>query len=181
MFHRPIDPVPAGLHNLFFAVRPPPDICRRMAELTTSFPTGGRPMRRDRLHVTLLQLVCGNLLPPGLAAAAADVAGSLRAPPFTVMFDRLVAGEKSTLLMPSEPLPALCALRERLGLLLRQAGLDVRIDGRFSPHVTLLYGNTRKFVTQDEPIIWTVENFVLIDSHVGRTRHEEVGRWRLAG
>jgi 2'-5' RNA ligase len=30
-----------------------------------------------------------------------------------------------------------------------------------------------------EPIRWTAREFLLIDSHVGKTYHEVVGRWRL--
>lgn len=181
MFYHAIPPVSSGLHNLFFAIRPPVEICERMADLAASFAIGGRPMRLDRLHITVLQLVCGDVLPDGLAEEAAAIAATLDAAPFSVYFNQLVAGERSTLLRSIEPLDALCSFRERLGLLLRQAGLGFRMDQPFNPHVTLLYGNTQAFVTQDDPIIWRVEEFVLIDSHIGETRHDEVGRWPLLG
>jgi len=29
------------------------------------------------------------------------------------------------------------------------------------------------------PIVWTVRDFVLIHSHFGRSRHEQIGAWPL--
>ena len=171
-------PEPA-VHNLFFAVRPPEDICTRIADATASLPVGGKPLRRDRLHISTLNLVQRDIVPPGLGEEAAEVAASIRCAPFTVMFDRLVAGTKSMLLVPSEPLDQLRMFRERLGFTLMRSGLPFRLEGQFSPHVTLLYGNELTFETEIDPIIWTVEEFVLIDSFVGKTKHVEVGRWPL--
>lgn len=166
-------------HNLFFALRPPEDICARIAEATASLPVGGKAVRPDRLHITTLMLVHRGTLSDGLGEEAAEVATAIRAAPFNVMFDRLVAGTKSIMLLPSEPLDALRMFRERLGFMVMRAGLDFRLDGQFNPHITLLYGNELTFETEIDPIVWKVEDFMLIDSHVGQTKHVELGRWPL--
>ena len=175
----PFAPVPRpAVHSLFFAVRPPHAVGQRILEETARLPLGGTPVRLDRLHVTTLSLVHYGEIPHGLADEAAYVAAAMRNAPFRVIFDRLIAGEKSALLLPSEPLDALRMFRERLGFTLMR-GLGFRFDARFNPHVTVAYANKRRFETPIDPIIWTVDEFVLIDSQIGQARQVEVGRWRL--
>jgi len=166
-------------HNLFFAVRPAAEERARIADLIASLRIGGVPMRLDRLHITTLSLVMGDVLPRGLAQEVAEVVASIRMPAFRVIFDRLVGGNRSALLLPSEPLEALRLFRERLGFALMRAGIAFQQGGRFSPHVTLLYGGQPMPEIEIEPISWLVEDFVLIDSVIGETRHVEVGRWAL--
>ena len=136
-------------------------------------------MRLDRLHITTLSLVVGDTLPEGLAQEAAEIAATIRMPAFRVIFDRLVGGNRSALLLPSEPLEALRMFRERLGFALMRAGIAFRQSGGFTPHVTLLYGGQPMPEQEIEPISWLAQDFVLIDSLVGETRHIEVGRWPL--
>ena len=171
-------PSPAT-HNLFFAVQPAAEERARIADLIASLRIGGVPMRLDRLHITTLSLVTGDVLPEGLAQEAAEIAGSIRMPAFRVIFDRLVGGNRSALMLPSEPLEALRMFRERLGFALMRAGIEFAQGGRFSPHVTLLYGGQPRPEQEIEPISWLVEDFMLIDSFIGETRHIEVGRWPL--
>lgn len=170
-----------GAHNLFFAIRPPADKVREIMEVAASVKTriGGISLHPDRLHISLLALVQNGEVPPGLVEEAGEVAGSVRVQPMRVIFDRVVGGSNSALLRPSEPLELLRMFRERLGFALRNAGLDLHLDGRFSPHVTLLYGGQPMQEIEIEPITWTVEEFVLIDSHIGLTHHETAGRWPL--
>jgi len=169
----------AATHNLFFAVQPAAEERERIGDLIASLRIGGVPMRLDRLHITTLSLVLNDMLPEGLASEAAEIAASIRMPAFRVIFDRLVGGHKSALLLPSEPLEALRMFRERLGLALMRAGIAFEQTGRFSPHVTLLYGGQPMPEMEIEPISWMVEDFTLIDSVIGETRHIEVGRWPL--
>lgn len=171
-------PSPA-IHNLFFAVQPAAEERARIGDLIGSLRIGGVPIRLDRLHITTLSLVAGDVLPDGLAQQAAETAASIRMPAFRVIFDRLVGGNRSALLLPSEPLEALRMFRERLGFALTRAGIAFKQSGRFTPHVTLLYGGQPRPEEEIEPISWLVEDFVLIDSLIGETRHVEVGRWPL--
>ena len=179
MYHQAIPSGSSGLHNLFFAIRPPVNIRHRIAGATASLPVGGKPKQHDRLHITVLQLIINAVPPAAMIEEALDVAASLRAAPFNVMFDHLVAGSKSMLLVPKEPLDALHVFRERLGFMLMRAGIDIHLSDPFKPHVTLLYGNELAFEAEIDPVIWKVEEFVLIDSLIGQTRHVELGRWQL--
>jgi len=168
-------------HNLFFAVRPPEEKIREIMDLIPALKLGGTPLRPDRLHISLLALVWNDDVPDGLIEEARDVAGAVRMEPMRVIFDRVVGGTNSALLRPSEPLEALRMFRERLGFALINAGVDFQLDGRFNPHVTLLYGGEPMPEKEVDAITWTVDEFVLIDSHIGLTHHETVGRWRLQG
>ena len=169
----------APSHNLFFAVQPAAEERQRIADLVASLRIGGVPVRLDRLHITTLSLVLDDVLPEGLAQEAAEIAASVRMPAFRVIFDRLVGGNRSALLLPSEPLEALRMFRERLGFALMRAGIALRQSGKFAPHMTLLYGGQPMPEQEIDPISWLVEDFTLIDSFIGETRHVEVGRWPL--
>ena len=49
----------------------------------------------------------------------------------------------------------------------------------FRPHVTLNYRRATPCDRLIDPISWLVEDFVLIESVTGETRHIEHGRWPL--
>jgi len=169
----------SAAHNLFFAIRPPEQKIREIMDLIPALKLGGTPLRPDRLHISLLALVWNDDVPDALIEEARDVAGAVPMEPMRVIFDRVVGGANSALLRPSEPLEALRMFRERLGFALINAGVDFQLDGRFNPHVTLLYGGEPMPEIPVDPITWTIQEFVLIDSHIGLTHHETVGRWRL--
>jgi len=175
----PVSDVVPRLHNLFFAIRPPAEKVQEIVDLTMALKIGGTPLRPERLHVSLLALSIDQALPAGLIEEATDVAETIRMSPLHVIFDRVAGGARSAVLLPSEPLGGLRMLRERLGFALIRAGVDVRLDRRFSPHITLLYGGQPMPEIEIDPITWTVDEFVLIDSHIGLTHHETVGRWPL--
>ena len=167
-------------HNLYFAVQPAADERQRIADLVASLRIGGVPVRLDRLHITTLSLVHDDVLPEGFAQEAAEIAASIRMPAFRVIFDRLVGGNRSALLLPSEQLEGLRMFRERLGFALMRAGIPFRQSGKFTPHMTLLYGGQPMPEQEIEPISWLVEDFVLINTVIGETKHVEVGRWPLS-
>ncbi len=50
----------------------------------------------------------------------------------------------------------------------------------YTPHVTLLYDNQQVPEQVIEPITWRVEEFVLVHSELGKTRHHILQRWPLA-
>jgi 2'-5' RNA ligase len=170
-----------GLHNLFFGILPPSEVGGRILSEAEPHVVRGKLVQPERVHITLLSLVVQGRIPPGLVQQAADMAAAVRACPFRVMFRYVATGPKSTVLTPDEPLDRLRMLREQLGFTLRRGGLDIRLQGRFAPHVTAAYGGQAQPERMIDPIVWTVDDFVLIDSHVGETRHEIVGRWPLRG
>jgi RNA 2',3'-cyclic 3'-phosphodiesterase len=173
---------PQRLHNLFFAFLPPAEVSARILGQLSDYGVGLDTMRRDRLHITILSLVCYGAIPAGLIEQAAEAAANVRAEPVPVKFERLIAAEKSAFLAPGESLDALRMFREKLGFTLMRDGVDLKLVGRFSPHVTVAYDPAQHFNEElPESVIWTADEFVLVDSHVGETRHDIVGRWRLGG
>lgn len=72
-------------------------------------------------------------------------------------------------------------LRDLLGEAMTAQGLGPFVGARFTPHVTLLYDDLRVPETAIEPIEWVAQEFVLVDSLLGQTRHVPLGRWPLKG
>jgi 2'-5' RNA ligase len=166
-------------HRLFFAIRPPREITEVIGQVRDSLDDRATPVTDDRLHVTLLSLPEYDAVPDGMVDQLIEMAAGIEAPRFRIVLDRLVCGAHSALLAPSEPVEGLRLFRERLGFTMIRSGFGLRLGRRFSPHVTLLYNNWRMFDETIDPISWQVEDFVLIHSHVGATKHVELGRWTL--
>jgi len=61
------------------------------------------------------------------------------------------------------------------------AKIPVRAGYRFNPHMTLLYREGTPFSQMAAPFAWPVQQFVLIHSLLGRTRHEPLASWELTG
>jgi hypothetical protein len=70
------------------------------------------------------------------------------------------------------------ALQQALGGVLAKAGLAAR---RSPPHLTLLYDVRRVEEQPVAPIGWTVREFVLVHSRLGRGLYKSLGRWPLRG
>ena len=71
----------------------------------------------------------------------------------------------------------LAVFRQSLGLAMDQAGLPLKCS--FTPHMTVLYDRHPIAEHDIEPITWTAKEFVLVNSHVGKSVHEVLGRWSL--
>jgi RNA 2',3'-cyclic 3'-phosphodiesterase len=107
---------------------------------------------------------------------------------FAVAFDR--TGDfrgRPLVLRAHEGTLALMEFRFALGKALESAGFAGRTRASFTPHITLAYlayrepaNVKRRFVERlDEPVSWTVQDFVLVHSLLGRTRHIALARWPL--
>lgn len=174
---------PQSSDTVFFAINPDPDTATRIAQvgvrLRDAHGLKGKLLETSHFHVTLLFV--------GLyAATRVDVAKrsaeTVVIAPFDVVFDRVLSfpGSRAFVLgSDGDSNVALAALRQRLDVGMRKLGL--RAKPIHTPHLTLLYGD--RIVTEQviEPIRWTVKEFVLIRSHVGKSLHEPLGRWSLTG
>ena len=136
-----------------------------------------------RYHITLLFL--GDQVPADKEAAALQAASGVRAAPFDLRLDH--AGSfRNPRQVPwwlgaHEAPPGLQALYERLREAMARAGVTPE-RMRFAPHLTIL--RDPKMIlptTAIKPISWSVEEFVLIRSHVERqpVQYELLGRWPL--
>lgn len=175
-------------HNVFFAARPTVAAAARIVHLAQDLVErrrlGARLLSPERLHVSLFA-VGGFVdpLPPVIIDEAKAIAGTVSMAPFEVVFDRVASfggggGKPALVLMGSAGVAGLVRFQEALSLALSKAGVGVRQKKPFTPHVTMAYADrTREFPI--EPISWTVNEFVLVDSLVGQSKHIPLGRWPL--
>lgn len=176
-------------HRLFFALRPDAEtagaIEAAMAGLKNATAVRHRPLKPANLHVTLHFLGDFVEFPADLAVRANTVAAAIKFAPFEFVLDRIASFRGRN----QSPWVLRCApdsetgLRDfwqRLGDALTRAGLDAELERRFTPHATIAYGDAElPEAISIAPIRWRVHEFVLIDSHIGRSRHEAIGRWPL--
>jgi len=164
-------------HRVFFALWPD-DATRAAISRATREAVrlgGGRPIAKDRLHLTVAFL--GELSSAGLAVAR-------EVPPITVgafelTLDALGVWPESKILWlaPADPPSALGELEARLwdGLIERGFRGEERT---YRPHVTLAR-RSRPVEIVVEPIRWNVRELALVESFPeGRNVHYEVlERW----
>lgn len=171
-------------HRLFFGIWPDDGaigrLTRLMARLRNDKIMPGRPVDADRLHVTLHHLGdFGNQVPPSLVPNASMAAATVKMQPFNVTFDRAGGTRGQFLLRASDESAALTEFRKILSAALVKAGLRDRVKTAFNPHVTLSYDFSDVPERPIEPITWTVSQFVLIDSLLGKHQHVKRGSWSV--
>jgi len=178
--------------RLFFAVHPDARAAQRIVKLAHSLRAKhglrGKPIPADRVHVTLHHLGDHAGLPDSLIAMASEAAARVSMSQFEVEFDRVASfsgngGRKHPCVLRNDAKDAnapLFALHGESGALLRAAGLGRHLQRRFTPHVTLLYGERSVAVEPVEPIAWRVREFGLVHSLLGRSEHRVLGRWELS-
>jgi 2'-5' RNA ligase len=176
--------------GVFFAIRPDANAAARIARLARHLRGGhgltGSPLEAERLHVTLYPLGTYRGLPHGIVAAAGEAAADVAIPPFDVAFDRAAsfAGGSRNLalvLLGDDGVAGLRMLQQALGAAMEKIGLRRPRQPRYTPHMTLLYDDRRLAEQTVETIRWTVHEFVLVRSLLGRARHVRLGGWRLRG
>ncbi|MET3440359.1 2'-5' RNA ligase [Variovorax paradoxus] len=168
-------------HSLFFAIFPHPEDAKRVAalgaRLDDQHALKGKMTAAHRLHVTLHHLGRFETVPLEQVQAALEAAAAVAPPSFEVVFDEAVRFEKSKafVLCGHDGTSALAEFRQRLGEALAEAGF--KPERGFTPHMTLAY-TPRKIETHSiEPVRWTADSFALVDSHVGESVYEVLGRW----
>ncbi len=171
-------------HRLFIGIWPDADavesLARLMARLRRDGLMPGRPVDPDRLHLTLHHLGdFADQMPPSLMPSARTAAATIRLPPFEVVFDRIGGTKGQFLLRASDELTALRDFRQALTAALIRAGLRRWIDQAFTPHITLSYDLSDTPEILVEPIAWTVREFVLVQSLLGKHRHIRQGSWPI--
>jgi 2'-5' RNA ligase len=163
-------------HHLFIMAKPPEEVVQQIAALSRTSRT--RPS--DLLHMTVQPVLVLEWMPADMAddvrRSLQELCGKIDAPSGEVVMNRIVESAKAVTLRgtmhgASEFHAAICAGLGRNGLPL--------LDYHFAPHITLAYradGRGHEFI---EPIRWVVEQFLLVESIYGETRHIELGRWSL--
>ena len=170
---------PRASRRVFFALWPDPTTRTRLARATKDAVrrSGGRPIAKDRFHVTVAFL--GNLTPAGLEIASAvppiPVGG------FALVLDTIgaFAASRTLWLGARSAPPALLELERRLWEALAAKGF-IREERIYRPHVTLAR-RARAVEEEIEPIEWPVAELALVESLPdGRNVHYEPLRsWPL--
>ena len=175
---------PRKPRKLFFAIRPDADaaveIDRIGAALDQRLRIGGDPLMPDRLHITLHVIGEFDETPRAVIDAAIQAGDAVVANTFDVVFDRAMTfvGAKAYVLGGGEGVESVKAFWLKLGIELANIFSSFK-KSSFTPHMTLSYKGRAVAEHPIEPIRWIASEFVLIDSHVGETHHEVVGRWPL--
>ncbi|BAV64733.1 2'-5' RNA ligase family protein [Sphingobium cloacae] len=172
---------PCLRYRLFFALKPPHGVARRTDHLAAALAEGVPRIRTEHQHITLAITGDHAAYPREAACRLLQAAETIMAAPFHLRLDRLSFSTRSAALRPSRAVQGLNALQRALVRAIEEAGVMLRTGWRFSPHQTLFYRAGPVGHRPVEGFGWCVEDFALICSHVGRTRHEELGRWPLKG
>ncbi len=179
---------PATRHSVFFGLSLPAVKAEQIMQLTQAVVERrcliATPRPADLLHVSLVGV--GDFtgpLPVSIIEAAKAGVSTLRIAPFEVTFSSVASyGGNAIVLQACAGDGVLVEFREALRLALWKAGVRLPEKGArsgFSPHVTMAYGDRVSGFPVD-PISWTVDEFVLIDSWVGQSKHVTLGRWPLS-
>jgi len=173
------DDRPRDSRRVFFALWPDADTRARLARATKDAVrhSGGRPIAKDRFHVTVAFL--GNLSPAGLEIASA--VPPIRVGAFALVLDTIGAFAASrTLWLGAHSVPpALVELERRLWDALSAKGF-IREERIYRPHVTLAR-RARPVDAEITPVDWPVGELALVESlPAGRNVHYEPLRsWPL--
>lgn len=167
--------------NLYFAVLPDEEILPRIvgaaSDLRRQHGLSSRIRPARLLHITLAGVGEFDRAPDAAVAAAKRMGDGVRVAPFIVTFDRA----SSFITRDSHPLVLRCDQGTAELTRLRNALGRSGARSAFAPHVTLMYDRQTIPDTNLEPITWTVREFVLVHSLVGKSRHNHLARWRLDG
>lgn len=177
--------------RLFFAIFPDANASARIAALALQLrgehELRGRPLARERFHVTLHHLGDYVGVPPDVVAMADKAAAAVTTmAPFEVAFDRAASFSSAPrnrpfVLRGGDGVAALTEFQQALGIAMKKAGLGRWAKPAYTPHVTLLYDDRCVVEQAVEPINWTAREFVLVHSLLGQTRHVALLRWPLRG
>lgn len=182
-------PPAAPTDRLFFALQPSVAACEQITALGQALcETHGlhsKLIAPERLHITLHHLGDHAGVPAGVVEAAGRAAERMACAPFDVVLDHAVSfrtrRDKAPFVLRTAAgqEAALLDFQRELGLAMAREGLGHSVDARFTPHVTLTYAPRELPESAVEPVRWTVQEFVLIHSLLGKTQHRVLGRWSL--
>jgi 2'-5' RNA ligase len=186
-----LEPKPL-LHNLFFGILsrtdPVEQIARRTEYLRRELGLKGKPIGRERFHVSLHGIGECKYSPSAVVAKVREAAeaAAVSVLPFELVFDRAMSFDAKRMRRPSvlragNDFGALLTLHRLLGDAMKATGIGRRVKSNFTPHITLLYDRRVVRELAIEPIRLAVHDFVLVHSFVGQSRYIELARWQLGG
>jgi 2'-5' RNA ligase len=175
---------------LFFAVLPPSAVAAHIIERAERWRRrqGVRARLRSPglLHISMNGIGVYHGLPKAVVCAAVEAGSLVEMAPFEVTFDRVMGfknrGRSPFVLCADVDPLGLSDLRSAIGSAMQNVGFRDNSHAGFKPHVTMMYTDEMMCEAYvDEPITWTVRDFVLIRSLHGWGRHVHCRRWPLHG
>ncbi|NQE64264.1 2'-5' RNA ligase family protein [Caulobacter sp. RHG1] len=179
---------PTPTDRLMFLLYPDAATAERIAaearRLKGALGLRGAPLLTERFHITLHHLGDYVGLPNDIVARGRETGVALAHAPFDVTLDRAVSfanrpGNNPFTLQGGEGVETLIDFQKALGE--KMARTKLKPDKQFVPHVTLLYDGQVVPAQAIDPIGWTVDRFVLVQSKLGQTQHIVLGEWGLNG
>lgn len=163
-------------YSYFLAVRPGPHwypSFQRMAKVL------GRPLRLDRLHLTLCMIGEGEERDRFVASRVRRALDGEPLPSFPVNLSRLVSGPRGARARTSGRQDELQDFYRALLRLLHVCGIEpLHRKAGLHPHVTLSYERC-PVLRLPIALPWYPAELLLIESEVGLTRHNPLARWAL--
>jgi RNA 2',3'-cyclic 3'-phosphodiesterase len=161
-------PARPEMARVFFALWPPEEIAGQLAGIADEFAkkAGGRPTRRETIHLTLAFL--GDIAVERLPELQ-RVAGEVHAAAFNLTLDRFGLWQHNRLLWAGCAAPPVIELATALKTRLLEAGFTMADAKRpFAPHVTLVrkVANLETPLPAAIPLIWRCQDFVLVRSQL---------------
>ncbi|HUW39311.1 MAG TPA: RNA 2',3'-cyclic phosphodiesterase [Rhodocyclaceae bacterium] len=167
--------------RLFFALWPDPAVSDGLAAAARAAHArcGGRMMRRDGLHLTLVFV--GEVAEP-VVETLHRAASRVSADAFELSFDRYGCWRRKGIVWAGcAAAPPLDELVGQLARNLSESGLQLE-EREFSAHLTLLRNARCADLPSFEAIDWPVAEFVLVESQrsASGSAYTIIGRWPLA-
>lgn len=177
----------SATHRLFFALCPNPTVLRGIEGaveiVKASKLVRGSWIEVSKLHMTTHFLGDHETAPTAIIERAKAAAAQVKFAPFEFVLDRIASfrgryKSPCVLRCASASDHVLQTFWRELADALISLGCGHNLERRFTPHVTIAYGD--KVLVEPiaiTPIAWVVREFVLIESHIGRSRYDILERW----
>jgi 2'-5' RNA ligase len=178
--------------SLFLAIYPDPNTAARIQQLAEELRARhglrGKPTAASRLHATLHFIGDYAGIPESAVrdVSAAATAAAAASPSFEVTFDRVrsfknPSRNRPLVLTSNQGNEGLMHLHRCLAQELERARVSYQRMSSFTPHVTLLYDEHTLAEQDFAPVTWQVQEFVLVHSMVGHSKHIPRACWTLQG
>jgi 2'-5' RNA ligase len=170
---------------LFFALLPDASAALRLAEvgraLRLKHGLSGRLLAPGHLHLPLIGLGTHGTLPPNLVDLAMQAAAAITLSSFDVVLDRaksLGSLRRSLVLCGGDGLSGARILQFAIEFATQELGIGAARRS-LMPHVAVLDGWRGIVEEAIEPVRWTANEFVLLQSRRGGRDSVVLGRWAL--
>ena len=177
-------------HGLFFAVMVPFPETKRISRLFDGLRTH-HTIRKpqipsNRLHISLFHILAADSLPEQIVQTSLSTGSAIRFVEFDLALNRLLTfrhtQEEKPLVLAADAASSRTTnslvnqLRQTFSIL---SGLPIDRTAPINPHVTLVWDHLSLPGQPIPPITLPVREVALIHSHIGKSRYDILGNWRL--